>query len=136
VSSRSEHSTVRDDLLARNLPLSVILIGRDRSLLRFREKAIRETSDLSVQILDPDSAEATARSAIPHLWIFCSRLDISRIVYLACSIRRYSPDSRLLLIKNSMKDGFEDFLFHWIGCAADGIDPLLSAVSTLAVAGR
>lgn len=136
MSSRCERPGVPDNFLARNSPLPVILIGRDRNLLRFREKAISERSDLNVQIVDPDVAEPMARSAIARIWIFCSSLEISRVVYLACSVRRYSPDSRLILIKNSLKDGFEDFLFHWIGCAADGIEPLLNGVSTLAVAGR
>jgi len=84
--------------------------------------------------MTPEEAEALARGRTPHLWIFCNSVEIAKLVYLACSIRLYSPDSRLLRLKGALHSSFEDSLFHWILPASEGIDSFLQAVSTLAVA--
>lgn len=133
-SERQNIAPVKDKVGVRNSPLSIFSVGRDKELLRLRERSIASRSDLQVRSFSPEEAEAPARGPGAHLWVFCSSVELPRLVYLACSIRRYSPDSRLLLLKNSRQSGFEDSLFHWVLPASDGIEALLDAISTLAVA--
>lgn len=118
----------------RHFPLSIFSVGRDQELLRQRERIIAARSDLRVRSLTPEEAEDPARGTTPHLWIFCNSIEVAKLVYLACSIRRYSPDSRLLRLKGALQNSFEDSLFHWVLPASEGIDSFLKAVSTLAVA--
>jgi hypothetical protein len=118
----------------RHFPLSIFSIGRDRELLRQRERIIAGRSELRVRSLSPEEAEAPARGTTPHLWIFCNSVELAKLVYLASSIRRYSAGSRLLRLKGSLQSSFEDSLFHWVLPASEGIEPFLKAVSTLAVA--
>lgn len=118
----------------RHFPLTIFSVGRDQELLRQRERIIAARSDLRVRSMTPEEAEAPARGTTPHLWIFCDSIEIAKLVYLACSIRRYSPNSRLLRLKGALQSSFEDSLFHWILPASEGIDPFLQAVNTLAVA--
>lgn len=125
----------RDKIRIRQTPLSLFSVGRDKELLRLREDLIVSNSDLRVRSLTPEEAEAPARSSGARLWIFCSSIELPKLVYLACSIRRYSPASRLLLLKGSRPPGFEDSLFHNIlSASADTIESFLDAVSSLVLA--
>ncbi|MGC2635587.1 MAG: hypothetical protein WA294_00300 [Acidobacteriaceae bacterium] len=102
-------------------------------LLQSREEIILSRSDLRIRTLTPEDAETPARDTDPRVWIFCSSIELPKVVYLACSIRRYSPASRLLLIKKVERPAFEDSLFHRVIPAAEGIDSFLDAISSLAV---
>lgn len=123
----------RDHALAHTAPRSVVLIGRDGELLRLFENAIVTRSDLTVHSLAPVQAVDSAHSPVPRLWVFSSGIEIATLVHLASTVRRYSPQSRLLLVRSSPREGFEDHLFHWIG-GEDDLDPLLEAISRLAAA--
>ena len=82
----------------------------------------------------PEEAEKLARDSEPHLWIFCSTIELPRLVHLACTIRRNSPSSRLLLMEGSRRPGFELSLFHKAIPPLEGPDFLLNTVSHLAIA--
>jgi hypothetical protein len=123
----------RDKICARSSPLRILSVGRDAELLLHRERAIREHSDLSVRSLSPEEAEKFARSEEPRLWIFCGSIEISRLVYLACSVRRYSRHSRLVL-DSARPAGFESTLFDCILRSGQETDALLEAVSRLVLA--
>ena len=118
----------------RRVPLTIISVGRDPEVLRRRECILANHSDLSVRSVMPEEAEKWARTAEPHLWIFCSTIELPRLVHLACTIRRYSPSSRLLLMEGSRPTGFEVSLFHKAIPPLEGPDFLLNTVSHLAVA--
>jgi hypothetical protein len=110
-------------------------VGRDKALLQSREEIILSRSDLRIRTLTPEDAEAPARAADPRVWIFCSSIELPKVVYLACSVRRYSPASRLLLIKKADRPAFEDSLFHRATSAGEGIESFLDAISCLALEG-
>jgi hypothetical protein len=122
----------QDKVCARLSPLSVLSVGRDPELLLRRERILREHSDLSIRSMNPEEAEKWARSASPRLWIFCGSIEISRLVYLACSVRRYSRHSRLVL-ESARPPGFEASLFDGIIRSGEGAEALLEAVSRFAV---
>lgn len=115
-------------------PLSIISVGRDPEVLRRRECILASQSDLCVRSVMPEEAEKLARSSEPHLWIFCSTIELPRLVHLACTIRRNSPSSRLLLMEGSRRPGFEVSLFHKAIPPLEGPDYLLNTVSHLAIA--
>lgn len=118
----------------RRVPLSIISVGRDPEVLRRRECILAAESNLSVRSVMPEEAEKWARSPEPHLWIFCSTIELPRLVHLASTIRRYSPASRLLLMVGSRRPGFEVSLFHKTVPPLEGPDFLLNTVSHLSVA--
>lgn len=126
-------SSHQDTVCARSSPLSIVSVGRNADLLRRREQTIRDHSDLSVRSMTPEEAESWARSDKARLWIFCGSIEIPRLVYLACSVRRYSRHSRLVL-DSARRPGFEDTLFDCVVRSGDGSDALLEAVSRFAVA--
>ncbi len=123
----------QDKVCARSSPLGIFSIGRDAELLRQREQTIREHSDLSVRSMNPEEAESWTRSEKPRLWIFCGSIEISRLVYLACSVRRYSRHSRLVL-DSARAPGFEGSLFDCIVRSDQESGALLEVVSRFALA--
>jgi hypothetical protein len=114
-------------------PHAVISVGRNGEVLRLRE-GLLSSRGRPVQSLTPEQAETEAHSADPHVWIFCSSVELFQIVYLACSIRRYSPESRLLLFEDLRLAGFEGALFHKVLKSADGPNALLTALDEMAFA--
>lgn len=122
-----------DRILSRSIPRPILLVGRDKALLQSRQEIILSRSDLRIRALTPEDAEAAARAADERVWIFCSSIELPKVVYLACSVRRYSPASRLLLIKRVDRPAFEDSLFHRVIPAAEGIESFLDALSSLAL---
>lgn len=124
----------REGLGMKQFPLSIVSVGRDWELLQQRERAIGSRSDLQIRSLTPEEAEGPARSGEAHLWIFCNTVELPKLAYLASSVRRYSPASRLLLLKSGRKHGFEDSLFHGIFRVDDDPEDFLRTVSRLAVA--
>jgi hypothetical protein len=124
----------RDRVSVRSCPLEIYLVGRNREILRRRERVIAGRSQLSVRSLTPEEAEKQVRNAEARLWIFCHTVDLATLVHLACCVRRHSPGSRLVLMQGRREPGFEKSLFHQIVPALDGPDFLVQAVSHLAVA--
>lgn len=122
----------QDQVCARSSPLLILSVGRDAGLLHRREQVIREHSDLQIRSISPDEAEGWARCDKPRLWIFCGSVELSRLVYLACSVRRYSRQSRLVL-DSTRTLGFESSLFDCIVRTGKGSEALLEAVSRFAL---
>lgn len=123
----------RDKILSRSIPRPILLVDRDKALLQSREEIILSRSDLRIRTLAPEDAEEAAHSAEERVWVFCSSIELPKVVYLACSVRRYSPASRLLLIKKVDRPAFEDSLFHRAVPASEGIESFLDAITGLAL---
>jgi hypothetical protein len=123
-----------DRVQVRSHPLEVFSVGRDRELLRRRERAIAGRSELLVRSLTPEEAEKQVRDAQARLWIFCHSIDLGTLIHLACCVRRHSPQSPLVLMRGRRQPGFEATLFHQIVPALEGPEMLIDAVSHLAVA--
>jgi hypothetical protein len=124
----------RDRSKTQAAPLTIVSVGRDPEILRRREAVLSSQSQLSVRSVTPEDAEKWARSPDPHLWIFCSTIELPRLVHLASTVRRHSPTSRLLLMEGARQPGFEVQLFHRAIPPLEGPDFLLSTVSDLAIA--
>lgn len=136
-SSRIDFPSVRsriDRSNVRQKPLSILTVGRDGDMLQLVERMIRGCSDLSIRSLSPEEAEPLCHRPEPHLWLFCNTFEARTLVYLACRVIRYSPQSRLLLLTGGQRVGFEGTLFHRVIRRGDGDAPLLEAVSELSVA--
>lgn len=112
---------------------AVISVGRSAEILRLRQQALL-CHGWTVRSVTPEQAETEARSPEQRLWIFCNTVEIVQLVYLACSVRRYSPGSRLILIERSTQPGFELSLFHRALKMTEGDDVLVTAVSELSSA--
>lgn len=112
---------------------AVISVGRNEELLRLRE-GLLSSGGRFVQSMSPEQAETEAHSAEAHVWIFCSSVELFQIVLLACNIRRYSPQSKLLLFEDLRPVGFEYALFHKVLKSADGPNALLTAIGEMAIA--
>lgn len=123
----------RDKAHVRPGPLEILSVGRNPEILRLRERVIVSRSDLKVLSLTPDEADRWARSSRARLWIFCSTVELPKLVSLACNVRRHSPDNRLLLLQGARTPGFERSLFHRVIRPLERTGVLLDAVSDLAV---
>lgn len=124
----------RDKTHVRSAPLSILSVGRNPEILRTRQRVLTVNSDLDVRSMTPEEAEPWARATAPRVWIFCSSIELPRLVHLACTVRRYCPESRLLLLEGPRDPGFAITLFHRVLQPLEGPDVLLEAVSHLAVA--
>lgn len=124
----------RDRTHSRSAPLSILSVGRDPDILRLRNQVIRSRSEMNIRSMNPEEAESWARRTEPYLWIFCSTVELSKVVYLACSIRRYSSCSKLLLLEGSRAIGFEAQLFHQVLNPIQSVEEFLDAVSHLSLA--
>jgi hypothetical protein len=89
---------------------------------------------MTIRSMNPEEAESWARRTDPHLWIFCSTIELPKAVYLACSIRRYSAASKLLLLEGSRTIGFEGQLFHQVLNPVQSVEAFLDAVSHFGLA--
>jgi hypothetical protein len=110
-------------------PRDVLFVGDEGE--KEQGRAIRSRTGLRVRSVEPGQAEAWARSAAKHVWVFCATMDYSRMVYLASSVRRYSPGSRLLLVKEQA-GGFEKALFDEVLRTPGNAEAIASAVKRLA----
>lgn len=115
------------------MPLPVISVGRDRGLLSAR-KRLMEKSGLSVQSVSPEEAERLVRDGCSRLWVFCASVEISTLIFLASSIRRHSPESRLVLVEREAAAGIEESLFHRVMDGQASGDVLARVVQDLALA--
>jgi hypothetical protein len=115
--------------------LAVISVGRDEELLELRKQILTEVG-VDVRSVSPERAEGYARSSQPRLWIFCSSVELSSLIYLASSVRRYSPQSKLVLLSGLNSAKFEAPLFHRILSPFTGIDVFLKTVDELSLAAQ
>lgn len=108
----------------------VISIGEDEALLKLRELVLRHNG-YSVASLGVDQAASQSKSTEPNLWIFCSSVEFSNLLYLASNVRRYSPGSKLLLLEGTRGVGVEGTLFHGVLPATGGVDVMLKTIREL-----
>jgi hypothetical protein len=89
----------------------VLSVGRDRRQLMVRQAAM-ERRGIAVHSLLPEQAEFPAHDGKPRTWVMCGSVEEATLVFLACTIRRYSPVSRLFLVEWMRAAGAERCLFH------------------------
>jgi hypothetical protein len=133
VSFRSAR-TGKDRAPVRPAPRSIISVGKDPELLRLRQQVIKSQSNLSVRSMTPEEADAWTTRPEPHVWVFCHTVELPRLVYLACRVLRFSPESRLILLEGRQRIGFESSLFHTVLRPSDGVEGFLEALMNLSVA--
>ena len=103
--------SARQSVIPSRNPWPVILVGRDRALMMVRKSAM-ERRGISVHSMSPEQAEFPAHDGRLRLWIMCGSIEEASLVFLACTIRRYSAKSRLFLVEWRRPAGAEKCLFH------------------------
>ena len=103
--------SARQPILPRPVGWPVVSVGRDRSLLTMRAASLA-TAGIAVRSLEPEQAEFPAHDGKPRIWVLCGSIEEATLVYLACTVRRYSAVSRLLLVEWLQPAGGERCLFH------------------------
>ncbi len=78
--------------------------------------------------LAPEQAEFPAHDGKPRVWVLCGSVEEASLVYLACTVRRYSPVSRLLLVEWLRPAGAERCLFHRVLERGTDEDALAAAI--------
>lgn len=111
----------------------VFSVGRNLHLLSARQSALHSNGML-VSSVSPEQASAFVRETAPRVWVFCCTVEMPTLAYLACSVRRYSPLSRLLLIEGETPAGIETCLFHRVIGGQSSTDVLVATVRDLALA--
>jgi hypothetical protein len=119
-----EHDDGRDKI-------SLISVGCDQKLLHLREELLKSLG-LPVLSLTPAEAAPYAHTALCRIWIFCSTLSRDELLYLASSVCRHDPMSKLLLLSGIHENGIENALFNCVLGPASTIDDFLKAVTQLA----
>lgn len=92
-----------------------------------REAAL-EQRGIGVHSMAPEQAEFPAHDGKPRLWVLCGSIEEETLVYLACTVRRYSPGSRLFLVEWVQPSGAERCLFHRVLDRDAGEDALAEAI--------
>lgn len=103
--------SARQPVIPRRMSWPVVSVGRDRPLLMRRASALT-TAGITVQSFAPEQAEFPAHDGKPRIWVMCGSVEEATLVYLACTVRRYSPVSRLLLVEWIQPSAGERCLFH------------------------
>jgi hypothetical protein len=101
---------------------SIVSVGSDPEILRLRHEMIARHSDVQIRSITPEEAETWTQRSEPHLWVFCHSVELTRLLFLACSIRRFSPGSRLLLLSGARSPSSEMGLFHQVIRPIDGVE--------------
>jgi hypothetical protein len=109
------------------MPWPVVSVGRDPSLLKIRATALA-SAGIPVRSLEPAQAEFPAHDGKSRVWVLCGSIEEETLVYLACTIRRYSPGSRLFLVEWSRPTGAERCLFHRVLDRDAGEDALAETI--------
>ena len=123
----------RDKVHAGSALLSILSVGRNREILVRREVLIRSRFDLVIRSLMPEEAEGEARGAKEYLWIFCSTVELPKLMSLAHTVRDANSKSRLILAQEKHRAGFEVALFHRVVAMSEGIEAFLDAVNALSI---
>lgn len=108
----------------------VLCVGRDPSLLGKRVQALFHAG-IVAQSLSPERAEDLAREQRSRIWILCTSIELPTLVFLAGSVRRHSPHSRLLLAEGPSPAGIETSLFHRVITGEEGAEVLAAKVRQL-----
>ena len=64
------------------------------------------------------------------MWVLCGSIEEETLVYLACTVRRYSAASRLFLAEWARPSGAERCLFHRVLELNAGEDALVAAIGS------
>lgn len=112
-------------------PEHVFLIGREPLPLQEREELLHKAGYHTLRIT-PEAAIQESRKPQLAISVFCHSLTSLERVQLAASFRRYSPETRLLLVSQRINLNFEVMLFHSVVALEDGPDALIEAVNRLA----
>jgi len=123
-------------VMKRSLPSQkipfLLSIGRNVALLAERH-ALLQDANYRVRSATPEMlSEIPKEEGIVVL--FCFTLAQDERVFLASSFRRYSPESRLVLVTQGGKPEQDEVLFHSIVRSEDGSRALLQAVRQLSFA--
>lgn len=105
--------------MSSNLPvqsavsLPVLLVGRDKALVATRMQAMR-AAGIAAHAVTPEQAQELALDGHARAWALCASTERSSLLYIACSVRRHSPLSRLLLLEGKSPAGLEVSLFDQV----------------------
>lgn len=113
--------------------LPIVSVGREPSLLHARKNTL-EAAGYTVLSVTPEQAEKLAHETQTRIWLFCGSVESSSLIYLACAIRRHSPESRLLLVECRAGSGIESSLFHRVVAPLENAALLTRVVQELTVA--
>lgn len=119
--------SARQSVVPSRRPLPVMSVGRDRPLLMLRQ-AVLERHGIGVQSMAPEQAQFPAHDGKPRVWALCGSIEEETLVYLACTVRRYSAASRLLLVEWMRAPGAERCLFHRVLERDGGEEALAGAI--------
>lgn len=112
-------------------PEYIYLIGHDSDHPHKRQTYLEEAGYKVIPIT-PEIAIQESRRAQITVSIFCESLSSLERVQIAASFRRYSPETRLLLVSQRINLDFEVMLFHSVVVEEDGPDAVIEAVHKLA----
>ena len=119
--------SARQSVIPSRTPWPVISVGRDRALLMARQTALEERG-IGVHSVCPEQAEFPAHDGKPRIWVMCGSIEEATLVFLACTIRRYSAGSPLFLVEWTRPAGAERCLFHRVLGHDVGDDALAAAI--------
>jgi len=119
--------SARQSVVPSRSPWPVLSVGRDRSLLMLRQAAL-ERRGIGVHSIAPEQAEFPAHDGKPRLWVLCGSIEEETLVFLACTVRRYSAASRLFLVEWVRPSGAEKCLFHRVLERGAGEEALAAAI--------
>lgn len=119
--------SARQSVVPSRTPWPIVSVGRDRSLLSARHAAM-EQRGIRMLSLAPEQAEFPAHDGKPRLWVVCGSVEEATLVYLACTVRRYSPVSRLFLMEWVRPGGSERCLYHRVFDHRSDDDALAAAI--------
>jgi hypothetical protein len=119
--------SARQSVVPSRSPWPIISVGRDRNLLMSRQAAM-EQRGIRLHSMAPEQAEFPAHDGKPRLWVVCGSVEEASLVYLACTVRRYSPASRMFLVEWLRPAGPERCLFHRVLGRETDEDTLAAAI--------
>ena len=119
--------SARQSVIPSRRPWPVLSVGRDRALLLDRQAAMGKRG-IGIHSLMPEQAEFPAHDGKLRTWVMCGSIEEATLVFLACTIRRYSPGSRLFLVEWLRPATAEKCLFHRVLDRDAGEDALAAAI--------
>jgi len=112
-------------------PLPVVCVGYDTGLLRLRESLIQHAGYPVSSVLVGDAVTAAKARHSPCVWVFCHTVWICDTVHLASTVRRHSPEDKLMLLTKPHGAGSEAVLFHSVLSQQAGVESFLNALASL-----
>jgi hypothetical protein len=129
----SQTLSLRGQAKEEEIGVCVLFVGEDDRVWRVRPRSGLDSSHFQVRSIDPDAAECVCLSSASSFWIFGTGIEPEKLIYLASSVRRWSPNSRLLRLKISPEPDAADCLFHCLidrGIASERIQQAIVSLLT------